>query len=74
MASQFLQGKRSEIVHDRRANAFIANKCDFRYRKIADNVTCSDGRNAVFHSQPTFHLDIREKSQLIDRNWARMWE
>jgi hypothetical protein len=40
--SQLLQSKRSELVYDWRANAFIANKCNFRHCKSADNVTGDD--------------------------------
>jgi len=52
MASQLLQSERSEVVYDWRANELIADKRNFRHWKIADNVTCNDRRNAVFHSRP----------------------
>src|ERR1700722_16858507 len=40
--ANFLQSEGSELVYDWRANAFIANKCNFRHWKITDNVTDDD--------------------------------
>jgi hypothetical protein len=47
--AQAFESERPEVVYDWRANAFIANKCNFRQWKVADNVTRDDRRKAVFH-------------------------